>query len=171
MNRALTIPLVLILSMPLLAGEPKAADEPKKNAEPATEAAAPTAQADSPMVQAMRRANRRGKPAAKVITNETIRNSKGHVTTTTVQRPVNIPEPQLTPYEIAAKNAAEKREQDRKIREIGAADAKKAAADRERSVAVKAQRAEEGLYEELDDDPAQSEREADEEVTQKPPQI
>lgn len=168
MKRALTMLLALTLSLPLLAAEQKEASKPKSD-----EVKAAEPQLDSPMVQAMKRANRQGRPTAKVITNETIKASKGHVTTTTVQRSVNVPEPELTPTELAAKNAAERRQQEQKSRIIGASEAQKAAAEKERRIAERASRSEEGLYEGLDDDPAQAEHEADEasqDQPQKPPQ-
>jgi hypothetical protein len=167
MKRALTIPMVVLLAMPLLADDAQKATS-AKSAGPA--AAAP--QTDSPMVQAMKRANRQGRKSGKVITNETLRTSKGgHVTTTTVQRSVNVPEPELSPAELEAMNVQKARQQQATVRQLGAAEAQKNSAERERRVAEKAERAEEGLYEGLDDDPAQTEHEADQAASPgKPPQ-
>lgn len=167
MTRFLTIPLTLFMALPLFADEPKT--QPSSEKAPTTKTAPAASTTDSPMVQAMKRANRQGKKPARVITNETLRTSKGHVTTTTAQQPVDVPEPQLSPNELAEQNMVRAREQEAKLKELGAAKEKEAAEKRERRLAASAERAEEGLYEELDDDPAQAEREA-EEAREKPPQ-
>lgn len=168
MKRALTIPMVVLLAMPLFADDTQNTARPQAGAP----AVAPAAQTDSPLVQAMKRANRQGKKSRKVITNDTLRTTKGgHVTTTTVQRSVNVPEPELSPTEREAMNVQRARQQEATVRQVGAAEAQKTAAERERRLAEKAQRAEEGLYDELDDDPAQTEHEADQAASPaKPPQ-
>lgn len=167
MTRFLTIPLLFLAALPLVADgkKPEKATE-KPRAEATTTAPAET---DSPLVQAMKRANRQGKKPGRVITNETIRSAKGHITTTKEQHPVDVPEPQLSPNELAEQNMVRVRQEEAKVRQLGAEKEKKAAEERERRIAASAARAEEGLYEELDDDPARAEREA-EEARQKPPQ-
>ena len=83
--------LVVALALPLMSEEEKQ--------KPAPAPAAPQAQPDSPLVAAAKRANRLGrKPAAPVITNETLKQSgaAAHVTTTSAQRPLDLP-PNLPP--------------------------------------------------------------------------
>ncbi|HET7712852.1 MAG TPA: hypothetical protein VFL80_13040 [Thermoanaerobaculia bacterium] len=85
--------VLMAFSLPVLAADP-----------------APQAQKveDSPLVAAAKRTKRLGKTPAFVITHETLAQYRsGHVTTTTVQRPVNIPEPQPTPEMKAAKEKAD----------------------------------------------------------------
>lgn len=112
MKRALC--LFVALALPLAAEETK---QKPAEAAPRTQPAAPQAQSDSPLVAAAKRANRLGrKPAAPVITNETLRQSgaNAHVTTTSAQRPLvlppSLPAPRPTPemQADAAKAAREK---------------------------------------------------------------
>lgn len=166
MTRFLTTLFAFLIALPLVADEPKPQTSKEKTGTTTVAPAAPTA--DSPLVQAMKRANRAGKKPGRVITNETVRTSKGHVTTTTAQQPVDVPEPRLSTNERAEQNMVRAREEEAKIREMGAAKEKKAAEERERRAAASAARVEEGLYEEVDDDPAQAERAA-EEAREKPP--
>ncbi|HEX8411185.1 MAG TPA: hypothetical protein VF883_20155 [Thermoanaerobaculia bacterium] len=98
MKRALC--LFVVLALPLAAEETK---QQPADAAPRTQPA-PQAQPDSPLVAAAKRGNRLGrKPAATVITNETLRQSgaNAHVTTTSAQRPLvlppNLPAPRPTP--------------------------------------------------------------------------
>lgn len=166
MNRFLTLPLAFLIALPLAADEPKAQTQKAKSGSATVAPAAPAA--DSPMVQAMKRANRAGRKPGRVITNETLRTSRGHDTVTTTQRSVEVPEPQLSDYERAVQDMARAREEDAKVRAVGEEKQKRAAEERERRAAASATRAEEGLYEEVDDDPAQAERAA-EETRDKPP--
>ena len=135
MTRALTI--ILVLALPMLADEKKA-DATATEAKPAaaaaeqkTAAAATTAQPDSPLVAAAKRANRLGKKKpANVITNDTLKASgtSAHVTTTERQAIFQMPQPleppRDTPEMAAAKQqqaqrakAADQAEIDRKAKE------------------------------------------------------
>lgn len=137
----------------------------QKDSAPATPVVTTTAP-DSPLVAASKRANRRGKKPANVITNETLRNSRGHVTTTTVQRPIYMPAPVQSDEETLRLRRAEQE----RIAAAKAESERVAAAERERKLAAAAAAAEEGLYENPDDDPAAAEAAADKAAGQKPPQ-
>ena len=112
MKRVFTIVTLALLALPLFGEEAKK----EKSAEPEVKAAA-----DSPLVAAAKRANRGAKKSV-VITNDDVRNSKGHVTTTTMNRSVYVPEPMPTPEMVAAENAA-------KARVVAAEKAKKQEAE------------------------------------------
>ncbi|HYI13729.1 MAG TPA: hypothetical protein VEK57_32120 [Thermoanaerobaculia bacterium] len=168
MKRALTLSLAAILTFPLLAEEPKKADE--KAAQPATDTAAPApaAPGDSAMVQAAKRANRLGRKGTSkiVITNASLKGSKGHVTTTTTQYPVNVPEPVAGPEEKLAKEKASRAADEKRLRSTGTEKEQKAATDREKRLAAAAEAAEDAGYDMEDVDPSQAEQTASE---QKPP--
>jgi len=128
--------LAVALALPL--GAEEKAPKPK----PAPAPAAPQAQPDSPLVAAAKRANRLGrKPAATVITNETLKQSGAgaHVTTTTAQRPLdlppNLPAPRPTPEmqadaakAVREKAIAEQAAKQKKADEVKAAREGEAAA-------------------------------------------
>ncbi len=123
---------------------------------------------DSPMVAAAKRANRKGKKPANVITNETLSKSGGsaHVTTTTAQKPFVAPPPYVapppTPDMIAQqqREAAKKRAAGEAAAQVKAADAKK------KSTEAAAAAAEEGLFDnDAEVDPPQTGT-----ANQKPPQ-
>jgi hypothetical protein len=99
MKRLLTLAAAALLSFPLLAAE-------KEQAKPAEPQAKPAA--DSPMVAAAKRTNRGAKKAI-VITNDDVKVSKGRLTTTSVVRPVFVPEPQPTPEMLHAEKQAKER--------------------------------------------------------------
>jgi hypothetical protein len=137
----------------------------------AAQDAQPVKQADSPLVAASKRANRKGKKVTNVITNDMIRQtaaaSAGHVTTTTVQAPVpRLPEPIATPEmeAIAARNA-ERAKVARETEEKKKAEDKKKA----RMAAMRAAAAEGELYDDAEIDAAQFEEAAGEAAQQKPP--
>jgi hypothetical protein len=187
MNRALTL-FALLLPMLLTAISLHALPEGKTDAKqqtataPATETAAapaaPAAQQDSPLVQAARRAKRLGKASSTpVITNESVKKSKGaHITTTTVQRTGKVTPIALSPTQRAelARNENEAKAEALRIEQEALA-AEEARKTNERKARA-AQRAEEGYYEDLDDDPARAEQLAQEAERdpdaqeQKPPQ-
>lgn len=157
MKRALTFMLTAALAFPLFAEEPK-----KTTAtQPAATAQAPAATTDSPLVQAAKRSKRRSSLKSIVITNESVKSSKGRVTTSNaVPPPLNVPEPTAGPeqqlIDTNAKRAAEKKAFDERRAEA----VRKSAANRERVRAETAAQAEEGLYDRLDGDPAAAERAA-----------
>lgn len=168
MKRVLILSLAALLTFPLLAEEPKkttkkTAAEPKVKA--TTDTAAPAA--GSPLVNAARRSNRLGKKPTNVITNETLKGSKGHVTTTTVQRPVNVPAPEQGPEAKLAAERAAKAAKAKQIHEIGAEQKK--AADTEKRAAAAEAAEDGGQYDAEDADPAQVEAAAEAAMAQKPP--
>lgn len=186
MKRLVILSLAAVLTFPLVADEPKkseAAPQPETATAEAAEAQVPpqpvvapvvqpVVQVDSPLVAASKRARRRDrKPSSNVITNETLKSSKGHVTTTTTQRPVNVPVPKLTPQEEKLQEQKELAAHEAKVRTIGETEKKKAEDEKQRKLAAAAASAEEGLYENLEDDPAMLEAAAEEAAKkQKPPQ-
>lgn len=160
MKKLLMLALLLAAVPVVCADEPKsAAAEPEANTTAAqTEAAAD----DSPLVRAARRANRLGKKPATVITNESIKKSKGHITTTTVQHPVNVPKPQMAADEAAALRKRETEREQARVRVINEETRKEQAQEALQRRARAAEMAEEGYFEDPEDDPARAEREADE---------
>lgn len=133
--------------------------------------AAPPVQTDSPLVAAAKRANRKGRRPANVITNETLnRTGAGaHITTTKTQQPFVAPKPvaapRPTPEMIHAGNIREEQKRLAAKAEAG----RKAEAARDQATAAAAAGAEEGLYDETDGDPARTESQG-EPTQQKPPQ-
>jgi hypothetical protein len=117
---------------------------------------------DSPLVAAAKR-NGRAKMPKKVITNETVKASKGHITTTAVQPPIDLSALPKPPKPAAVTGKAQKPKP-----ESQAVADNKAAEKRERRKARAAAAAEEGMYDVIDDDPAIAER-AVQEAEQKPP--
>jgi hypothetical protein len=179
MKRLVILSLAAALAFPLAADEPqKTAAAPQLEATTPADAAAvqataaPATQADSPLVAASKRSGRRNKKtASKVITNETLKSSKGHITTTTNQRPVNVPVPKLTPEEEKLQEQKELAAHQAKVRTIGDSEKKKAEEEKQRKLAAAAASAEEGLLENLEDDPTTLEAAAeDASKKQKPPQ-
>ena len=153
MKLALSLTLAALVTLPLAAEEAKkTADQPKT--------------ADSPLVAAAKRGRANRAKKSIVITNETLRTSKGHVTTTTkVDAAPVIPEPVLGPE---AKLLAEKKKNEAAAKALAAKEAEeKRIAEEKRAKAREghANQIEEGLYE--DGDPAAVEHTAEE--SQKPP--
>lgn len=193
MKRLVILALAAVLTFPLVADEPKkteAAAPAEVTAVPADAAPAPaeasaeaTAQPvqqpaddvvspnDSPLVAAAKRARRRNrKPSSEVITNETLKTSKGHITTTKSQHPVNVPVPKLTPEEQRLQEKKELAAHEAKLRTIGDAEKKKEEEAKQRKRAAAAHAAEEGMHDNLEDDPAMLEAAAEEAgQQQKPP--
>jgi hypothetical protein len=163
-TRALTLALAATLALPLFADEPPKTAATAAAAQPAAttaDAAAPAApaQEDSPLVQAMKRANRRGRKPAIVITNETLKSSKGgHMSTSTsAQPPINVPPPEATPAEVEAQKVeAEKELEAKRVRQLATeAKLKKDAEDKKLRAARAAESAEsegfEGSYDDAED--------------------
>ena len=82
MKRLLLFVTAALVSLPLAAAETKPQD--------------PAPPAESPMVAAAKKANR-GASKTAVITNESLKGSKGHITTTTIISNPKVPEPEPTP--------------------------------------------------------------------------
>lgn len=163
MKHALTLTMAAILAFPLLADEPAKSEE--------TEAQAQTQTADSPLVAAAKKSRAsRAKKQGIVITNESLRNSKGgHVTTTKVDAPPVVAEPEPGP-EAKLIAQQKKNEAARKAREEKAAAEKKAAEEKRMEARERyAAEGEEGLYETLDGDPAAAEGAAERATSEKPP--
>ncbi|HYK00936.1 MAG TPA: hypothetical protein VE974_04215 [Thermoanaerobaculia bacterium] len=167
MRRVLIISLTGALALPIFA------DEPKKEAQPQseTQAVAPAA-GDSLMVQAAKRANRRNpKKGTILITNETLRSSKGHITTTAAQAPLNVPEPKAGPEQELREKMAKRAADRKRIEDARAEAARKAAEHRGKLRRDAAEQAEEGLYEDPEGmgDPAVAEHAAETAGDPKPP--
>lgn len=168
MKRALAT--ILALGLCTIAG----ADEKttsSADSKPATAAAA--GQADSPLVAAAKRSNRKGrKPAAPVITNEMLNKSGegAHITTTQSQKPFVAPKPLAPPRPTPEMIHAEQVREEQKRLAAETDTRRKAEAARKKAAAAAAASSEEGLYDDTDADPAQSERAESEANQQKPPQ-
>ena len=183
MNRALML-LPLLLTAISLHALPDGKTEGKQQtaaapaAETATAQATPTAQQDSPLVQAARRTKRLGKTSSTpVITNESVKKATGaHITTTTRKGKGKVAPIALSPAQRAelARNENEAKAEALRIEQEAKA-AEEARKTNERKARA-AQLAEEGYYEDLDDDPARAEQLAQEAERdpaaqeQKPPQ-
>jgi hypothetical protein len=157
MKRALTIVLAMALGGVALADE---TTQPKAQAQP-----------DSPMVAAAKRANRKGRKATNVITNETLAKSGGnaHVTTTATQQPFVAPKPYVAPSPTPEMVAQQERDA-AKRRAAAASDARARAHEaRQRTNEAAAAAEDEAGYDDADVDPAQAEN-TQQETTQKPPQ-
>lgn len=158
MKRFLPLLLGALLALPLLADDPPADDDPvQETPEVRQEPAAPPVPQDSPLVAAAKR-NGRGRMPARIITNATVKASKGHLTTTKTQRPIDLAAMPKTPE---AKPKAKAKPASKKP-----ADAR-AGEKREEEQAATAAAAEEGMYDGVEDDPATAEHAAEE--AQKPP--
>lgn len=155
MNRTLTLAVVLTAVLPAFAAAEK---KPVKTAKaPAAKAPAATAPVqtteESPLAAAARRANRLGKKPVNVITNETlVKANTGHVTTTTNQRTLNLPQ---TAEAGSGFDASNLKAGEAKAKAEAAAQAKKEQEKRERKL-QQLQEAAEDPYSELD--PAQAEQ-------------
>jgi hypothetical protein len=123
---------------------------------------------DSPMVAAAKRANRKGKKPANVITNETLSKSgaTAHVTTTAAQKPFVAPKPYVPPPPTSDMIAQQQREAAKKRAAAEAAAKVRAEEAKSTSTEAAASEAEEGLFENDEEtDPAQTGT-----ANQKPPQ-
>ena len=90
MKRFLPLLLGAFLALPLLADDPPAEDTPPPGTEvEQVQPQPPPVQEDSALVAAAKR-NGRGRMPARIITNATVKASKGHLTTTKTQRPIDL---------------------------------------------------------------------------------
>jgi hypothetical protein len=167
MKRALIISLAGALAFPTFA------DEPKTETRTAASAQAPaSATPDSPLVQAAKRSNRRNgkKTTTIVITNESVRSSKGHITTAARQpQPLNVPEPKPGPEQQLAERQAKRAREEKRLEDARAEAAAKAKEHREKLRRNAAQEVEQGMYENLEGDPASAEHVAETAGDKKPP--
>jgi hypothetical protein len=157
MKRFPLLAAACIIALPMVAEEPKT--EAKQKSEPAkaadqvkSEPARPEQVPDSPLVAAAKSANRAGKKRI-VITNDDLKKTGGHITTTNIKSTVNVPTPLPSAeeflYQQAKKQrteAAEKAEKDRLAAE----------AEKKRIEGRAAMAAEGSLYDESD--PAEAEK-------------
>ncbi|MDQ3281967.1 MAG: hypothetical protein M3Q69_11205 [Acidobacteriota bacterium] len=165
MKRALSLTLASMLALPLLAEEPK-----KSEPQPAAATAQP---GDSPLVQAARRSTRKSKKTSTLVfTNESLKKSQGHVSTSNAAAPVPapaVPQPKPGPEaEIEARNARRAAEL-KKNEEYRAKAKAKSDEERLKRRAEAAAALEEGLYDGTDVDPAQAEHDAEKANSGKPP--
>lgn len=161
---------LLMLTLLVTAAIPLGADEPKPaQTQTAAQEEAPAKEDESPLVRAARRANRLGKKPGTVITNDSVKKSKGHVTTTTVQRPIHVPKPEMPADEAAAIKKRESEREQARVQVIGEEKRKQQELEARARRASAAEMAEEGYYENPDDDPARAERDADEASRDNPP--
>ena len=136
MKRSLIALFALLVAVSLTAAteqtqqqQPQPQQQQAQQAQPATgetvSAQTTTAPAatDSPLVAAAKKSNRAGKKRI-VITNESLKNSTGHITTTSNQADINVPTPEKgieqTMYETRQKEkerAAERAKADQKAAE------------------------------------------------------
>lgn len=157
MKRSLMLTL-LLAALPLSADEPKSGQPQAAAAQGTTTTAAD----ESPLVRAARRANRLGKKPGTVITNESVKKSKGHITTTTVYRPIEVATPAMPAGEAAAIRKREAEREQARVHVIREEKKKQAEFKTLERRARAAEMAEEGYFEDPDDDPARAEREAEE---------
>ena len=161
MKRALTI--VAALMLPVLAVAAEDTGTPPK---PAASAAQ-----DSPMVAAAKRANRKGRKPANVITNETLAKAGGsaHVTTTAQQRPFASPKAYEPPAPTAEILFLRERDAAKRRAAAETAAQARAAANAEKKAAAAAEgEDEEGMFQEDETPPAQTD--TAQTATPKPPQ-
>ncbi len=165
MKRLLAIPAVVLLTLPLAGEEAKA---PKSAPKPLTDSAS-KAPAESPLVAAARK-TRRGSGKSIVITDESVKKSKGHVTSTTiVYTPPAIPEKPSQPADVVMlKDRAKKQEEAQKKAEDGKLGQEKKQKELARRAALA--EASENSQGGIDDgvDPAQLERDLAAEAAKKP---
>ena len=123
------------------------------------------------MVAAAKRANRKGRKPANVITNETLARSGAgaHITTTTTQRPFVAPKAYEAPAPTPEMVAQQAREAEKRRAAAKTAKQKRTAEAQENAAAAAAAAAEEGLYDDVDVDPAQAEK-TQEDASRRPPQ-
>jgi hypothetical protein len=169
MRRALIISLTGALALPIFAGEPK--KEPQPQPQTAAQTAAAPAKTDSKLVKAAKLSNRRNgsRKGTIVITNETLRSGKGHITTTAAQPPLRVPEPKPGPEQLLAEKQAKRAAENKKLEDARAEAARKAAEHREKVRREGAEQAEEGIYESMENDPAAAEHAAEIGSEKKPP--
>jgi hypothetical protein len=163
MKRMLIVTAVSILSFPLSAEE----KQPAKPARPAKAAAADKQPVESPLVAAAKRA-RRGAGKSVVITDDTVKNSTGRVTSTTIVYTPDVPKD--APSAEVAHNKQRAKEKEDEAKKAAAADKaqkkKDAEAGRVARMAEEAEQGEDGFGGDVD--PAKLERDLAEHAAKKP---
>lgn len=143
---------------PLAPAQAAAAVDPK-----AAVAAAVDSPLDSPLVQAAKRSKRTRKTSI-VITDETLRTSKGHITTSTINPKLNVPEP----IPSVEQTLMEQSRKEKAAAADRAATEKKVADEKQQKLNRRAAAAEEDdAYDQ--EDPAQAEGELERMRTEKEP--
>ena len=154
MKRLIAIPAVVLLTLPLAAAEKKAEKPPT---------------VESPLAAAARKSGR-GTSKRVVITDETLKQSTGHLSTTSiVYTPPPIPAKVEQPAEVIAnqERARERADEVKKAEELKLEEAKKSKeAGRRARLAEAAEQSEEGLEDDVD--PAQLEKELAEQAKKNP---
>lgn len=154
MKRLLILTAVFVLSLPATADEKKSGKRATTD-ESASEKAAPV---ESPLVAAARKA-KRGTSKSVVITEETLKKSTGHLTSTTIVYMPDVSKPSLPSSDIVANEARAKVKADaakKAADEKELAKKKETEAGRLARLAEESEQGEEGLG--TDVDPAQLER-------------
>lgn len=143
---------LISLAALFVAGSLVAATE--KPATPQTTTAAP----DSPLVAAAKKSNRIGKKRI-VITDDTIKNSTGHLTTTKTQNDFHFAQPEKGAEQVLAETRAKEKERAAEREKV----AKSSSEAKQKQIARAAAAAEEnGPYE---DDPATAEHKLDQQTS------
>jgi hypothetical protein len=140
---------MLIASVALLAAVSLAAqtDKPQQT----------TTTSDSPLVAAAKKTNRAGKKRI-VITDESVKHSTGHVTTTKVLPDVKVPPLEKPALQVLAAEKKAKQDKDNKVAADRDKAEKRAADEKQKRLARMAAAEEDGPYGE---DPAQVEHQLD----------
>jgi len=162
--------LTLLLALGVCAAT-SASETGQQQATGAAAAPQATQTQDSPLVAAAKRANRKGRKATNVITNETLAKSGAgaHITTTATQRPFVAPKPYEAPAPTPEMVAMQVREAEKRRAAEQAEAQKKAEETQKRAAAAAAAASEEGVYDDEEVDPAQAEK-TQGEANRKPPQ-
>ena len=160
MKRLLILTGVVLLALPLAAEEKEKtakSERPAPAEKSTTTAAEPPS--ESPLAAAARRA-KRGKSKSVVITNEMVKKSTGHVTTTKIEyMPVVPPKPEASAeVKMLEERAAAKAADEAKNADPAEAARKQKDLERRARLASAAENYEDG-YDETGADPAQVERE------------
>lgn len=147
-----TMKHVLIASVALLAAVSLTAqtDKPQQT----------TTTVDSPLVAAAKKTNRIGKKRI-VITDQSVKTSTGHITTTKVLPEVKVRELEKPALQVLATEKKAKEDKDKKLAADRAAAGKKAADEKQKRLARMAAAEEDGPY---GDDPAHVEHELDQQA-------
>ena len=165
MKRLIAIPAMVLLTLPLAGEEKKAAKPASKTT---TEATAKPA-VESPLAAAARKSGRSTSKRV-VITDETLKKSTGHLSTTSiVYTPPPIPAKVEQPAEVIAnqERARERADEVKKAEDLKLEEAKKLKeAGRRARLAEAAEQSEEGLEDDID--PAQLEKDLAEEAKKNP---
>jgi hypothetical protein len=148
----LTMKRLLIASVALLAAVSLTAQTEKSQQTTTTP--------ESPLVAAAKKTNRAGKKRI-VITDQSVKHSTGHITTTTIVPDVKVRPLEKPALQVLAAQKKAKEDKEKKLAAEREKAEKKAAAEKEKRMARMAAAEEDGAY---GDDPAQVEHQADEQV-------